>query len=106
MSGNISDFFPQGDEFVTLRTFWARQLASREIAVFWDKSAGFQFADEILGLAPQDGQLPMRDKFKATVGLNTQPQNGAANFLAGLAGNRGVQGGSGVQSIRPFHQRI
>lgn len=94
MSGNISDLFPQGKEFVTLRTFWARQLVGREITVFWDKSAGFQFADEILGLQPAHGQLPMREKFKAAVGLNQQPQpNGAAGFLAGLAGTGGAGNG-------------
>ena len=49
MSGNIADLFPLGNEFVTLRQFWARQLTQRDIVVFWDKSAGFAFADEILG---------------------------------------------------------
>jgi len=88
MSGNISDLFPIDGEFLTLRQFWARKLAGREIVVFWDKSAGFAFADEILGIAPAEGQLPMREKFKVTMGLNAQDQaqNGAANMFAGLAG--------------------
>lgn len=95
-SGNIADLFPDTDsgEFITLREFWARRLASREIAVFWDKSAGFTFADEILEISPAEGQLPMREKFKAAVGLN-QPQGGnsAANLLAGLAGAGGAGNG-------------
>ncbi|MFH1030063.1 MAG: ATP-binding protein [bacterium] len=92
MSGNISDLFPLDGEFVTLREFWARKLASREIVVFWDKSAGFQFADEILGVQPAQGQLSMRGKFKAAVGLNqqvSQDGNSAANLLGALAGNGG-----------------
>lgn len=93
MSGNISDLFPlNGSGFFTLRSFWAKKLTAApfEIVVFWDKSAGFAFADEILGIQPPDGQLPMRDKFKAAVGLN-QPAavNPAANFLGALAGNGG-----------------
>ncbi|MFA6376118.1 MAG: ATP-binding protein [Candidatus Paceibacterota bacterium] len=87
-SGNIADLFPLGNEFVTLRQFWARQLAGRDIVVFWDKSAGFVFADEILGIKAANGQLPMREKFKAAVGLNQQQQAGSvANLLGGLAGN-------------------
>lgn len=89
LSGNIADLFPLGNEFVTLRQFWARQLAGREIVVFWDKSAGFAFADEILGVKPVDKQLPMREKFKAAVGLNNQQpaNNGIAGLLSGMAGN-------------------
>ncbi len=95
LSGNIADLFPLGNEFVTLRQFWARQLASREIVVFWDKSAGFSFADEILGIKPpvaaqgQVPQLSMREKFKAAVGLNNQQPagNGIAGLLGGIAGN-------------------
>lgn len=94
LSGNIADLFPLGDEFVTLRQFWARQLAGREIAVFWDKSSGFVFGDEILGTKPAENELPMRDKFKAAVGLNqpAQENNGAANLLGALAGNGGDNG--------------
>lgn len=95
LSGNIADLFPLGNEFVTLRQFWARQLAGREIVVFWDKSAGFVFADEILGttpaIDPKTGKpvLPMREKFKAAVGLNNQQpvNNGIAGLLGGMAGN-------------------
>lgn len=93
LSGNIADLFPLGDEFVTLRQFWARQLAGREIAVFWDKSAGFAFADEILGIKPAENELPMREKFKAAVGLNQQEQSSnAANLLGTLAGSGGSNG--------------
>ena len=90
-SGNISDLYPNGEGgFITLRQFWAKKLGGREIVVFWDKSAGFVFADEILGLKPAEGQISMRDKFKAAVGLN-QPQGQQADsssfsLLAGLAG--------------------
>lgn len=96
ISGNIADLFPLGNEFVTLRQFWARQLAGREIVVFWDKSAGFAFADEILGTKTVEGQLPMREKFKAAVGLNQQQANGgnASNLLAGLAGLGGGNNGA------------
>lgn len=96
ISGNIADLFPLGNEFVTLRQFWARQLSSREIAVFWDKSSGFSFADEILGTKPAEGQLPMREKFKAAVGLNNQQNGGgnASNLLAGLAGMGGGNNGA------------
>ena len=97
ISGNIADLFPLGGEFVTLRQFWARQLSGREIVVFWDKSSGFSFADEILGQKPAEGQLPMREKFKAAVGLNNQQQNGggnASNLLAGLAGLGGGNNGA------------
>jgi len=95
LSGNIADLFPLGNEFVTLRQFWARQLAGREIVVFWDKSAGFAFADEILGTTPavdpktDKPGLPMREKFKAAVGLNNQQPvgNGIAGLLGGMAGN-------------------
>jgi AAA+ superfamily predicted ATPase len=90
ISGNIADLFPLGNEFVTLRQFWARQLAGRDIVVFWDKSAGFAFADEILGQTPPQGQISMREKFKVAVGLGQQNQNnGAAGLLAGLAGMGG-----------------
>ena len=88
-SGNIADLFPLEDEFVTLRQFWAQKLAGRDIVVFWDKSAGFTFGDEILGTQPAEGQLPMREKFKAAVGLNQEQQNGAAGLLGALAGNGG-----------------
>ncbi len=91
LSGNIADLFPLNGEFVTLRQFWARQLAGREIAVFWDKSAGFAFADEILGQKPAKDDLPMREKFKAAVGISQQEQagNGAASLLGALAGSGG-----------------
>ncbi len=95
LSGNIADLFPLGSEFVTLRQFWARQLSGREIAVFWDKSAGFSFADEILGQSPPSGQMSMREKFKAAVGVGQQDQtqNGsAANLLGALASNGGGNG--------------
>ena len=92
MSGNISDLFPLNGGFLTLRQFWAKKLATApfEIVVFWDKSAGFAFADEILGIQPPEGQLPMRENFKTAVGLN-QPAavNSAANFLGALAGTGG-----------------
>lgn len=96
ISGNIADLFPLGNEFVTLRQFWARQLLGREIAVFWDKSAGFAFADEILGIKPAEEQLPMREKFKAAVGLNNQQKDSgnASNLLAGLAGMGGGNNGA------------
>jgi len=100
MSGNIADLFPLGNEFVTLRQFWARQLAQRDIVVFWDKSAGFVFADEILGTKPPQGQLPMREKFKAAVGLNqpaAQQNGGIAGLLGGLAGT----GGNGALPTDP-----
>lgn len=91
ISGNISDLFPCEQEFVSLRNFWAKKLASREIVVFWDKSAGFAFADEILGTQPPNGQLPMREKFKLAVGIGaqSQDQSNAANLFAGLAGMGG-----------------
>ena len=89
LSGNIADLFPLNGEFVTLRQFWARQLASREIVVFWDKSAGFQFGDEILKTKPAKDQLSMREKFKAVVGLNKPQASGAASLLGVLAGNGG-----------------
>ena len=96
VSGNIADLFPLGNEFVTLRQFWARQLSGRDIVVFWDKSAGFAFADEILGTKPAEGQLSMREKFKAAVGLNQQQNGGgnASNLLAGLAGLGGGNNGA------------
>ncbi|MFA5265442.1 MAG: ATP-binding protein [Opitutaceae bacterium] len=95
LSGNIADLFPLGNGFVTLRQFWARQLAGREIVVFWDKSSGFIFGDEILGIKPvaavqgQPAPLPMREKFKAAVGMNNQQPagNGIAGLLGGMAGN-------------------
>ncbi|MDD4610906.1 MAG: ATP-binding protein [Patescibacteria group bacterium] len=87
LSGNIADLFPLNGEFVTLRQFWARQLSGREIVVFWDKSSGFSFGDEILGATPPAGQLSMREKYKVAVGVGQQPTaGGTANFLAGLAG--------------------
>jgi len=90
LSGNIADLFPLGDEFVTLRQFWARQLAGREIVVFWDKSSGFVFGDEILGIKTAENELPMRDKFKAAVGLDKAAEgNGTANLLGALAGSGG-----------------
>jgi AAA+ superfamily predicted ATPase len=96
LSGNIADLFPLGGEFVTLRQFWARQLAGREITVFWDKSSGFSFADEILGTKPAENELPMREKFKVAVGLNNQQNGGgnASNLLAGLAGLGGGNNGA------------
>jgi len=101
MSGNISDLFPlNGSGFFTLKQFWAKKLAVAqfEIIVFWDKSAGFAFADEILGIQPPDGQLPMREKFKAVVGLNhPAATNPTANFLGALAGN----GGNGALPTDP-----
>ena len=99
MSGNIADLFPLGNEFVTLRHFWARQLASHEVAVFWDKSSGFSFADEILGTKPATGQLTMREKFKVAVGLNqpAQQAGGIASLLGGLAGT----GGNGALPTDP-----
>lgn len=98
LSGNIADIFPLKDEFVTLRQFWARKLAGRDIVVFWDKSVGFAFADEILGTKPAEGQLSMREKFKAAVGLNNQQNGGGASgFLAGLAG----AGGNGALPTDP-----
>lgn len=84
LTGNVADIFPLEDEFVTLRQFWARQLIRREIVVFWDKSAGFSFADEILGI-----DLSMGEKFKTMAGLNKQEDiaNNATNLLGALAGN-------------------
>lgn len=94
LSGNIADLFPFENEFVTLRQFWARQLIGREIAVFWDKSNGFSFADEILGKSQDRSSnrpVTMRDKFKVSVGLNEQinNQSSTTNLLGVLAGNGG-----------------
>lgn len=103
LSGNIADIFPLKDEFVTLRQFWARKLAGRDIVVFWDKSSGFSFADEILGTKPEQGQLPMREKFKAAVGLNQQQNGGSAsNLLAGLAGMGGGNGALPTDAEQAF----
>lgn len=88
LSGNIADLFPFKDEFVTMRQFWARQLSGREIAVFWDMSMGFSFADEILGLPLEKGKISMREKFKIVTGLNQQTQgDDTATLLNTLTGN-------------------
>ncbi len=94
LSGNVSDLMPDGDEFVSLRIFLARKLANREIVVFFDKSSGFTFGDEILGLSPSEGEPTMREKFKTAVGFSDEAQ--ANNPFAALSG-----GGAGELPTDP-----
>lgn len=91
LSGNVSDLFPLEGRFVTLRQFLAERLMGRKISVFWDKSSGFSFADEILGKEPAEGQLSMRERFKAEVGLSqNNGAQGSSSLLGALAG--GISG--------------
>ena len=89
LSGNISDLFPLEKDFCTLRQFWARKLVSApfEIVVFWDKSSGFVFGDEIVGIK---NEISMRERFKVSVGMNSSASNNSsASLLSGLAGITG-----------------
>lgn len=91
LTGNVSDIFPveQSGEvsYLTIRQFLALQLAGREIAVFWDKSAGFVFADEIIpqpkSAEGEPERVSMREKFKTAVGVG---QSQSANPLESLLG--------------------
>lgn len=97
LHGNVGDVFPceeRGGAYVSLRTVLAERLSqSRSVVLFWDKSAGFAFADEILGTPTEDRQPTMRQKFLALVGLTEKkkaPASGASSqLLAQLAGQMG-----------------
>lgn len=103
LTGNLADLFPLNSKaYVSMRRYWAEKLSGREIVVFWDKSSGFAFGDEIMqtsvsALRAIAGQpeppkpLSMREKFKLAVGIGQQTSNNTANnvfaSLAGTAAN-------------------
>ncbi|MFB6182135.1 MAG: ATP-binding protein [Candidatus Magasanikbacteria bacterium] len=67
LSGNVHDVFPETEKgpFITLRKLLAKRLSeTRDIVVFYDKSSGFTFADEILSEGSDQ-----RRKFKALMDI-------------------------------------